>query len=678
MFDSAGNWMPGWGQQALTYGSKMFKRQHLIACLGTSVLTGLAGVAAVGAPAGAATAPAYQSVPGSVPSFAASGAPTGAVAGSRQLTIQVWMKPNLTAAESYAASASTPGTSAYRHYLSPDAYAARFGPTTGAVAKVSTWLKSQGFTGIEASAQRSYVRATGDVSQIDAAFRTQLDNYQSSAAINADGYQLYANDQQVSVPASLSGITMGVTGLDNASPILPLDRPTTNITAKGSSSGVGATAPCSAYYGQETVTGLPEQFGTTTFPTENCGYDAAQLRGAYGATFRNDGSGQTIALVELGLIPDMFQTLQDYAKANTMPAPSPSHYAELSLGQGSACGNFNVEEQLDVEASYDMAPGANQLVVGGDSCDDGDFGDQGLFDADIAVLGGNGQHPLASAASNSWEVADEDQPALATEIEHAYLVQAADEGVGMYFSAGDGSGVLEPSADPLAIGVGGTTLGISKTNSRLFETGWSTGISELTNVNGQNQWVFLGEQGASGGGPAALWQVPAYQEGVVPPALNASGGDNGPVRSAPDISADADPFTGFAVGMLVTQPNSNNLVYTEEPVGGTSEASPLVAGMVTAAQQGQMESFGFINPAIYRLVKTSALYDTLPVGNYHSALYRGVFCPTNTCGAPVLTTFDDQSTSMLGYTGQVTLPGYDNMTGVGVPNGPAFIRALRA
>jgi subtilase family serine protease len=653
----------------------MSKFKGLIAILSTSALAGL-GFVAVGGPAGASAAPAYQSLPGSVAEFAAHSQATGAVAGSRQLTVQVWMKPNLAGAQSYATGASTPGTSAYRHYLSPDAYTARYGPTRGAVGKVEAWLKSQGFTKIMASSQRNYVRATGDVSKIDAAFRTRLENYRSSADANADGYQLYANDQAVSVPESLAGITMGVTGLDNAAPILPLLRQSSKVTATGSSSGLGATAPCSAYYGQKTVSGYPRQFGTTTFPTENCGYDAAQLRGAYGASFSSDGSGQTIALVELGLVPDMFQTLQDYAKANGLPAPSPSRYAELSLGQGSTCGNFDIEEQLDVEASHDMAPGANQLVVGGDSCNDGDFGDQGLFDADIAVLGGTGKHPLASAASNSWEVADEDQPPLASEIEHAYLVQAAAEGVGMYFSAGDSSGVDEPSADPWAIGVGGTTLGISKTDRRLFETGWSTGLSLLAKVSGKYQWEFFGEQGASGGGPAALWKEPSYQKGVVPKALTVSGGDNGPVRSAPDISADADPYTGFAVGLLI--PNKQNqLVYTDETYGGTSEASPLVTGMVIAAQQGQVVPFGFINPAIYKLVGTSALSDTLPIGDYHTTAYRGVFCPTETCGAPILTTFDDQSLSMEFYTGQVTLRGYDNMSGVGAPNEPAFIKALR-
>jgi subtilase family serine protease len=654
----------------------MSKLNGLIAILGTSALAGL-GFVAVGGPAGASAAPAYQALPGSVAEFAAHGQATGAVAAARQLKIQVWMKPNLAGAQRYATGASTPGTSAYRHYLSPDAYTARYGPTSSAVGKVEAWLKSQGFTGIAASSQRNYVRATGTVSKIDAAFRTRLENYRASAQVNAAGYQLYANDQAVSVPQSLAGLTMGVTGLDNAAPTRPLLRQSSKITASGSTSGLGATAPCSGYYGEKTVSGYPSQFGTTTFPTENCGYTPDQLRGAYGASFSNDGSGQTVALIELGQVPDMFQTLQDYAKANGMPAPSPLRYAELTLGQGSTCGNADIEEQIDVESSYDMAPGANQLVVGGDSCNDGDFGDEGLFDADIAVLGGTGKHPLASAASNSWEVSDEDQPPLATEIERAYLMQAAAEGVGMYFSAGDGSGVEEPSADPWAISVGGTTLGISKTNGRLFETGWSTGFSVLAQVSGKYQWEFIEEQGASGGGPAALWKEPAYQKGVVPPALTVTGGDTGPVRSAPDISADADPYTGMAVGLLI--PNKQNqLVYTEETYGGTSVASPLVAGMVIAAQQGQVVPFGFINPAIYKLVGTSALYNTLPIGDYHAASYRGVFCPTETCGAPILTTFDDQSLSMEFYTGQVTLPGYDNMTGVGAPSEPAFIKALRA
>ncbi len=77
------------------------------------------------------------------------------------------------------------------------------------------------------------------------------------------------------------------------------------------------------------------------------------------------------------------------------------------------------------------------------------------------------------------------QPLSLTKIEHAYLMRAAGEGVGMYFSSGDGSGILLPSSDPFAIAVGGTTLGIGKTSNRLFETGWSTGASVIKN----GEWV---------------------------------------------------------------------------------------------------------------------------------------------------------------------------------------------
>jgi len=47
------------------------------------------------------------------------------------------------------------------------------------------------------------------------------------------------------------------------------------------------------------------------------------------------------------------------------------------------------------------------------------------------------------------------------------------------------------------------------------------------------------------------------------------------------------------------------------------------------------------------------------------------------CGLLSLATFDAQSWSMAGYTGQVTAPGYDTMTGIGTPDGPKLISALR-
>jgi subtilase family serine protease len=656
--------------------------------VGAAVAVAGLTTAGAGTLAQASAKPADTILAGSTVPFTAGIRATGDVAGSQRLTIELWLKPRQAAAARFATAVSTPGSPLFHRYLSPAGYAARFGATRGAASKVESWLRSRGFTAIRADAQRTYVRATAPTSKINAAFRVRLKLYKSSAAANAGRYALRANDRPLSMPASLAGRVLGVTGLDNAAPILPLIRQ--NARPAGAKSGraapggakSGRAAPggnpaCSQYYGQHKVTGLPEQFGTTTFPTEVCGYSAGQLRAAYGANMTNTGRGQTIALVELGLARAMFLTLKDYAAASKMPAPSTRRYAELSLGENSCGDPFNIEEQTDVESSYDMAPGASQLVVGGDSCNTGDFGLQGLFNADMAVLDGSGGHPLATVVSNSWEVPlGELQPVSFTKIEHAFLTKAAAEGVGMYFSSGDSSGVLAPSDDPFAIAVGGTAVGIGKTGSHLFETGWSTG-SSLLSANG-HRWIFVGEQGAAGGGPSLLWRQPGYQRGVVPPALaKAQGSVGGPARSVPDISADADPFTGMAVGLL-TFKKGQLPTFGEQTIGGTSVASPLVAGIVTAAQAGQPAAFGFADPAIYKLAGTDAYHDTLPLTRASSALYRGTACDAATCGDQILTIFDDQNPNMFGYTGQVTLPGYDNMSGVGTPNGLKFIIGLRS
>ena len=614
-------------------------------------------------------------LPSSAVPFATANRAMGAVAASQQLTIQVWLKSRTAAAESYATAVSTPGNALYQHYLSPAAYAAKFGASKAAAAGVETWLKSAGFSGVAADAGRDYVRATAPVSTINAAFKVELKYYRATSQANAGKYALRANDRAVTVPSSVAGSVLGVTGLDNAAPKQTWIRPGNPAAASLAPAGKPIAFPCSSYYAQHYARRLPRVDGSINWPTEICGYSANQLRRAYGYNRHNIGKGVTIALVEVGLTPDMFLTLQDYAKAERVQTPAASRYSELSLGQGSACGDpFDIEEQLDVEASYDLAPAANQIVIGGDSCNNGFFGLQALFNADTAILNGVGDHPLAQVASNSWEGSDESAPANVLNIEHAFLVRAAAEGVSMLFSSGDGSGVEAPSDDPFATAVGGTTLGIGNKVARLFETGWSTAISADVN----NKWILEGEQGAAGGGPSLLWAQPSYQRGVVPAWLaKAPGNRPGAVRAVPDISADADPFTGMNIGILTFDNKGNPNGFIMGDIGGTSLASPLVAGMVAAAEQGQRHPFGFLNPALYRLAGTSAIHDTPRITSKTPVRYRGTACDVAVCGALSLTTFDDESYSMLGYTGQVTRTGYDTMTGIGTPAGQNFISALR-
>jgi len=80
------------------------------------------------------------------------------------------------------------------------------------------------------------------------------------------------------------------------------------------------------------------------------------------------------------------------------------------------------------------------------------------------------------------------------------------------------------------------------------------------------------------------------------------------------------------------------------------------------------------DPVLYKLYRTNAYHRTLPLTSHSPALQRATFCSAAICKRNVLVTFDDQSPAI---TSQVTLPGYDNMTGLGTPNGPAFIHHRR-
>ena len=614
----------------------------------------------------------------SVAPFATADRLVAAVPAASKLTVQFWLAPQSAAAASFASAVSTPGNPQFRHFLAPAAYTSRFGATLSQAATVEGWLRTQGFSGATTDPGRDYVRATAPVATIDKALNIQLNYYKATAGATAGKFPLRANDRPVSLPVSVVHDISGVTGLDNAAPVMTYKKPgDPAATKRGKAAPSPASFACSQWYAQHFASGLPQQFGITKFPTLVCGYTPQQLRQAYSYSGTNVGKGVTVALVEDGLTPDMYQTLQMYARNHGIQAPSAQRYNELPLGQGSACGDpFNVEEQLDVESAYALAPMANQLVVGGDSCNNGDFGLQALYDANLAVLDGPNGHPLAQIASNSWEAGDESLPANLLTIQHNYLIKAAAEGVTMLFASGDASGVEVPTSDPYATAVGGTTLAIGHDNPRIFETGWSTGIS--ADANGA--WSFQGEQGAGGGGASLLWKQPSYQQGVVPAVMaTAAGNRGGLVRAVPDISAIADPFTGMAVGMLSFDDSGSVTGYFEQSIGGTSLATPLVAGVLADAEQGA-RAFGFINPALYKLAKQQprVYHDAKPLTATSSANYRGVACDAATCGALSLTTFDDQSWNMEGYTGQVTAPGYDTMTGIGTPNGQQFISALRA
>ena len=96
-----------------------------------------------------------------------------------------------------------------------------------------------------------------------------------------------------------------------------------------------------------------------------------------------------------------------------------------------------------------------------------------------------------------------------------------------------------------------------------------------------------------------------------------------PLRVIPDISLDADPGTGFLIGLTQAFPNGA-VQYSETRYGGTSLASPLLAGLVADADQVGGVSLGLLNPLLYSMDSSdpSSIEDVVPsptpVGNFRT------------------------------------------------------------
>src|SRR5450759_5892126 len=93
-----------------------------------------------------------------------------------------------------------------------------------------------------------------------------------------------------------------------------------------------------------------------------------------------------------------------------------------------------------------------------------------------------------------------------------------------------------PASSPWVTAVGGTSMGIAKDKSRLFELGWETGKSALVSGSGSVSpaWATPFFLYGSGGGTSRLFTQPSYQAGVVP---SISGTGAAAMRTVPDVSA---------------------------------------------------------------------------------------------------------------------------------------------
>jgi subtilase family serine protease len=398
------------------------------------------------------------------------------------------------------------------------------------------------------------------------------------------------------------------------------------------------------------------------------------VRGAYGlgdvGTARYDGSGQTVAVIDAYASPTIAGDVNTYSTRHGLPAfkanqfsqvVAPGTYRHPESGMKQDPQGWYGEETLDIEAVHSMAPGANVVYVGAPN----NFQD---LDAALNHVVDRG---LAQIVTNSYGWSTELLPNGVVKPYEDILVQAAAEGIGVYFSSGDNGDETNvmgyrtadwPASSPWVTAVGGTSLGVSASNGYVFETYWGTDKSTLT----ANGWVSNGWLYAGGGGTSRVFGEPSYQVGVAD-AFAGYFGSNG--RVLPDVSMVGDPNTGFLVGQTQAFPDGS--YYDEYRIGGTSLSSPLFAGVMAVADQQAGAPHGFANPALYALNGTPAYRDVVP-----SSTYTGVIrvdYVNGVDGSNGLRT----SLRTLGDTLTLTSKrGYDDANGLGTPNGQSFLSAL--
>ena len=628
-------------------------------------------------------------IAGTHPAWAARPARVGrqAVTGG-SVAARVYLAGNPAGLAAFDAAVSTPGSALYRHFLTPAQVQARFGTSPGQVAAVESWLRQSGLTVTSVSnhVAGGYVAVRGPVAAASRAFGVTFARYQL-----AGQGTVRAPMQAATAPSSVARSVLTVSGLSTAS---QLARPMAASPAKLPPPGRNfwIAKPCAQWYGQKIATSKPKAYGAHQ-PWAVCGYTPRQVRGAYGVTPSGmTGRGQTVAIVDAYASPTMLSDANTYARMVGDKPFGPRQYRQylpprFSRAGASQCNaqGWYDEQTLDVESVHGMAPAARVRFVAAANCQDPDLAD---------ALAYTVNHHLASIVSNSWGDTEAGAAGL-IDVYHLIFQAGTAEGIAFMFSSGD-SGyespeqdpghsdeiqVDYPTSDPYVTSVGGTSLAIGPRDNYKFETSWGTMRDPLGKMGKQWQYAPPGQypadfDGASGGGTSTLFGQPWYQAGVVPSALShqlPNGATSPtPMREIPDVSAYADPATGFLVGETVLEPRGKTDGFALTRIGGTSVACPTFAGIEADAQQAAGGALGFANPLIYR-AETSprlmAFHDVTdhPFGQTSLAHVRVDYANPAARTGPLVYSLRTLGVDGEGPAALRATVGYDDATGVGSP-----------
>ena len=630
-------------------------------------------------------APQAKVLSGTHPDWATASADAGAVPSAAQTTATVYLAgQNADELAQYATEVSEPtidghANPLYGKFLTAAQAKAEFLASPAQISAVQQWLTGAGLH-ITGTTDHE-ITVSGSTAAITRAFGTKIDQYRVGGKLE------HAPVANVVVPAQVSSAVLGVVGLSSTTPAVKPDYVRDNASATGtgskSDSGLPTVATCSDYWGQKTATGAPAGYSKVT-SFDQCSLYPSQERKAYGIDASHlTGKGATVAIVDAYASSTMLADANQYAVNHGDKPFKAGQYSEVVDQSGwnnlDACGgaaNWAPEEALDVEMVHGLAPDADVVYVGANSCEDSDL---------LSAISDVVDNHLADIISNSWgEImhTTDDSDVSSAEIAAYTQVfeQAAVEGIGINFSAGDcgdsspfaaatGANCQTdtayaqanwPDSSPWVTSVGGTALGLAnKSGGYGFETDMGTLRSALS-TDGTSWTPFPGDfYFGGGGGTSQDFAQPWYQRGIVPSSLShtlMTGAHSATAqRVTPDVAMNGDLYTSVLVGI------SDGAAYSEAGYGGTSVASPSFAAIQADAIQAQGHAIGFANPEIY--ARAGLFTDVVDRQAEHSTTPLSAVADFGIISGSLrvrLVAFG-QDTSLN------AVPGYDDATGVGSP-----------
>ena len=495
----------------------------------------------------------------------------------------------------FATAVSTPGSPDYGQYESIASLSRRFGASASTRRRAIGFLRRAGAVAIRMDATGLFINATMSAANAERAFRTPLAEYRSARAS-----RYTAPTTSVRIPSGLRGVATGVIGLDT-SPLVARSPAVQSQQAVGTS----AYTPASG-----TASGCAAALATGGFtPNEYLaayGYNTLQAAGTL-------GQGERVALIEI----DGYKSsdLKAFAGCFGLHLPKIDQFG-VDVGRQLAPGG---EATLDLEMLTTAAPDLSSIDVYESQPQAGD-----VLHALTEPLQSKGFKPQVISASlglcESQTLSAVGHSGI-NAVESA-LAEATASGITVVSASGDdgSSGCVSPSTtqQPLpqltvdypasskwVTSVGGTNVQLTPENAIASQQVW----------NDENSFSGSAgiEYGAGGGGFSGVFKRPNYQNGTV--VQNQ--------RAVPDVSLLSDIEPGYDVYCTAVDCISSAHSNPWQTVGGTSAATPLLAGGFALIDQvlgeHQLDNLGLANPLLYQIGRNPAqaptVFDDVTIGS---------------------------------------------------------------